>query len=319
MASFPQTTSSGVTQRLRSGKRFDPTPGKVRYSSRWMGAGAGASALATLALSRGGIPALLALGGVGAIGAIYALLVEPRMPRLEQITLHFPKLPPALDGLRIGQLSDMHLGHRYSAENTRWAVERLMAERPDLLALTGDFVSYDRNIGDLPALLRPLQAPLGIYAVPGNHDHWEGVGAIKEILTPLGVEFLINRSRRLTWNGAEFMIAGVDDIWDGEADLDAALCDTADSPFTLLLCHAPDMADDAADRGVHLQLSGHTHGGHLRLPGLGAFALPRHGWRYSIGHAHAGKAQVYVNRGIGGLPMRLLCRPEATLITLRRG
>ncbi|MEI7645575.1 MAG: metallophosphoesterase [Chloroflexales bacterium] len=298
---------------------FTPTPGRVRYSSRWLGLSMGVAGLATLALSRGGRRTAAALGAAGLAGAAYALAYEPGRPRLERVSLRFAGLPAALDGLRIGQLSDLHLGHRFAAANTRWAVAQMVAEAPDILALTGDLVSYTKNISDLPTLLAPLRAPLGIYAVPGNHDHWEGLPQMMDALRPLGVEFLMNAQRRLPWRGAELTLAGVDDVWEGEVDLAAALEGTPVGGFTVLLCHVPDMVDEAAARGVHLQLSGHTHGGHMRLPWLGSFVLPRHGWRYPAGLAHVGAAQVYVSRGVGGIPLRLGCPPEATIITLRRG
>lgn len=312
------TTQRRIAVR-QDGRRFDPTPGKVRYSPRWLGAGAGAGVLATMALAQGGLGAATAMGAAGLAGAAYALLVEPRRPQLERLTLRFPTLPAALDGLRIGQISDMHLGMRYASENSRWAVERMAEERPELLVLTGDFVSYDHAIEELPALLAPLQAPLGMFAVPGNHDYYEGVAEVRQQLEPLGVQFLLNTHRRLHWQGAELVVAGVDDPWDGRPDLRAALEGAPSEAFRLLLSHCPDMADEAATQGVQLQLSGHTHGGHLRLPGLGAFCLPRYGWRHPVGHEQIGATQLYVSRGIGGMPLRFGCPPEATIITLRQG
>jgi hypothetical protein len=304
------------------GRRFDPTPGRVRYSARWMGAAAGGSVLAGLAVAQGGVIALAGVGIAGVAGAAYALLHEPRSPRLERVTLRLPNLPRALDGLRIGQISDLHLGMPFTAENSRWAAAEMARERPDLLAFTGDFVSYEHAIAELPSALAPLaelRPALGSYAVPGNHDYWEGVPAIRRALEPLGVQFLINDHRVLRHGEATLVVAGLDDLWDGRPDLDTALGGTPADAFTVLLAHCPDSADEAARRGVDVQLSGHTHGGHMRLPGLGSFCLPRHGWRYPVGHAQIGATQLYVSRGIGGLPLRLGCPPEATVITLRRG
>jgi len=301
-----------------SGPRFDLRPGRVRYSRRWLGAGASLGLLAGLAVRRVGLPALGALGLTAMAGAAYTVGIEPRRPELTELTLRLPGLPAALDGLRVGQISDMHLGQRFAAENTAWAVGRVMAARPDLIALTGDFVSFERAIGSLPVLLAPLRAPLGVYAVPGNHDYWEGLPEVTARLAEARVELLLNRGLALGPGGALY-VAGVDDVWAGRPDLGAALAARPAGAFTLLLAHAPDTADEAAAHGVGLQLSGHTHGGHLRLPLLGAFCLPRHGWSYPIGHEHVGPTQLYVSRGIGGLPLRLLCRPEASVFTLRRG
>lgn len=304
----------------RDERRFDPRPGRVRYSRRWFGAAAAAGALATVTVATVGMPAVAALGAAGAAGAAYALLHEPRRPRLERVTMRFPDLPPALDGLRIGQISDLHLGMRYAAENGRWAVEQMAREQPDLLALTGDFVSFESAIPELPALLAGLPHPrLGAYAVPGNHDYWEGVPEIIQALAPLGVEFLLNTHRRIDVLGEALVVAGIEDMWDGVPDLVGALAGRPDGAFTLLLSHCPDIADEAAALGVRVQLSGHTHGGHICLPGLGSFCLPRYGWNYPVGHELVGVAQVYVSRGLGGIPLRLGCPPEATVITLRRG
>jgi predicted MPP superfamily phosphohydrolase len=301
---------------------YNPGPGDVRYSRRWAGAAAGGAALAALAAVRGGAPAVAALAAAGLAGGAYATLVEPRRLRLERVTLRFSDLPAGLDGLRIGQISDLHLGHPYSAANARRAAEEMAAERPDLLALTGDFVSYHHAIDMLPDALAPLaglRPPLGAYAVLGNHDYWEGVPEIRAAMEPLGIEFLVNAGRALRWGGAELALAGVDDLWEGVADLGRALEGFAPDAFTVLLCHCPDLADVAAAAGVRLQLSGHTHGGHMILPGLGSFCLPRHGWMHPAGHEHVGPMQLYVSRGVGGIPLRLGCPPEATLITLRRG
>lgn len=297
--------------------RFDPT--LVRYSLRWLGAGAALSTLATLAVQRGGNPTATMLGIAGLAGATYATLLEPRRPVLERIILRLPTLPPALEGLRIGQLSDLHLGHVHTYANTAWAVQQMVREQPDLLVMTGDYVNFEHAVADLPHLLRPLRAPLGIYAVPGNHDHLEGLEHIQDCLAPLGVTFLINSHRRLSWRGATLWLVGVDDMWSGGADLDAALTNVPADGFKLLLVHEPDMADMAAERNVALQFSGHTHGGHLCLPLLGSFCLPLYGLRYPVGLERVGSTYVYVSRGLGGMPLRLGCPPEATIFTLTRG
>ncbi len=297
----------GLIRRLR----------RLRFGPNWLRTGGVAALLVLVAMLRGGWRSLVVLVAAGAATLLYALRIEPARPRLERRDLFFPNLPPGLEGLRIGHLSDLHIGHPFASENTRWAVAQMLHEQPDLLVITGDLVSFAENIADLPDLLRPLHAPLGVFAVPGNHDRWEGLEAIIEILKPLGIEFLMNTQRRLVWRGTELTLAGVDDAWNGHMDLAAALADTPEGSFRILLCHLPDMLEAAAARGVDLQLAGHTHGGHVYLPWLGSLVLPRHGWRYSIGHAQYAHTQIYVSRGLGGLPLRLGCPPEATMLTLR--
>lgn len=298
------------------GRPFDPS--KVHFSPRWLSVGALAASVAVAGARHGGrARAAVARGAglAGLAGLFYATMVEPAWPRLERVTLHLPSLPSGLDGMRIGQLSDLHLGHRHTIRNTRWAVAELLRERPDLIVITGDLVSFKSAIHDLPDLLRPLQAALGVYAVPGNHDHWEGLAAIRRALRPLGIEFLINRHRRLEWHRTAFNLIGLDDLWNGSPNYAAALRG-ARHLFSILLSHAPDGADRAARYGVDLQLSGHTHGGHMSLPLLGPFSLPRYGLKHAAGHEHVDGMQLYVSRGLGGMPLRFGSPPELTIFTL---
>jgi predicted MPP superfamily phosphohydrolase len=257
------------------------------------------------------------MSALGLASTAYVALFEPAQPTLERVTLRLPALPEQLDGLRVGQISDSHLGMPYSARNLAWAVERMRRERPELIALTGDLVSRRSAIPQIATLLRGLRAPLGVYSVPGNHDYWEGLPEIHALLEKLGIQPLLNAHRRQRWNGADHWLVGLDDSWETPPDFAAALQGVPRGACKLLLAHEPDVADEAARHGIAAQLSGHTHGGHLRLPLLGPFALPRHGWRYAMGHYQVGPLALYVSRGLSGPPFRLLCRPEATIFTLR--
>ncbi|NJK80266.1 MAG: metallophosphoesterase [Chloroflexaceae bacterium] len=228
-------------------------------------------------------------------------------------------MPPALEGLRIGQLSDMHLGLLHTTQNTRWSVQQMLREQPDLIVITGDFVTLPGAIAEIGDLLRPLHAPLGVYAITGNHDYWEGIDEVRAAVEALDIHLFFNGNVRLSWQGTEFYLAGVDDMWYGAPDLDATLAGIPADAFTILLAHEPDFAENAAVRGVDVQLSGHTHGGHIHMPGLGALCLPRMGVHYAGGFEQVGPMQLYVARGLGGVPVRFNCPPEATLITLTRG
>lgn len=293
-------------------------PARVQYGRGWLGVGAGIFALGIIGLRQYGYRAGVGYGLAGLASLAYMTMVEPARPTLERITLRLPDLPPALDGLRIGQLTDCHLGMPHSAKNLAWAVEQMRREQPDLITLTGDFVSRRAAIPQLSGLLRGLSAPLGIYGVPGNHDYWEGLPEINAELGTVGGQILVNENRRLSWNGADLWLLAVDDMWDGHPDLDAAMTGVPRGACTFLMAHSPDIADAAAQHGVSAQISGHTHGGHIRFPLLGPLALPRFGWRYAMGQYTVGKMQLYVSRGLGGGPFRLLCAPEATIFTLRR-
>jgi hypothetical protein len=292
-------------------------PINLHVNPSWLAAAASAGLLGLFGLQRYGWRLGAGFGALGLLGFGHMALGEPTRPILERIELRPHGLPRALDGLRIGHISDTHLGYRYAPENLIWALEELRRERPDLIALTGDFVNFAHAIPTVGALLRGVSAPLGVYAVPGNHDHDEGLGDLEAALALAGVPLLLNENRRLQWNGGELWLIGIDDIWHDLHDLEAALAGVPEDAFTLLLAHAPDVADEAAQRRIGVQLSGHTHGGHLRLPLLGPFSLPRYGRRYVIGEYLVGTTTVYVSRGLAGAPLRLLCPPEATIITLR--
>jgi len=294
-------------------------PARLTYTRSWFGLGAAAAALGALGLRQFGWPVAAGAGVLGAAGLAYAKRYEPAHPTLERVVLRLPQLPPALDRLRIGQISDTHLGMPHTADNLAWAIEQMRREQPALIALTGDLVGLRRSIPDLPMLLGQLRAPLGVYAVPGNHDYWEGLADIHAALSLADIPLLLNQNRRLGWNGADLWVVGIDDLWDGRPDFDAALDGVPPGAFKILLAHSPDVADNAVAHGFALQISGHTHGGHLRLPLLGPFARPRFGVRYVMGQYQIGDMTLYVSRGLGGVALRLLCRPEATIFTLRCG
>ena len=194
---------------------------------------------------------------------------------------------------------------------------RLCLSAPDVILVGGDVVTADLRELDSSRLdLRSLDAPLGVYGVLGNHDHYTRDSAtVLRVLRESGVEMLHNSSVDIVREGARLSLAGVDDMNAGQPDLDAALSRTGRP--VLLLSHNPDLFVDAADRGVDLMLSGHTHGGQIRIPGLGVivrqsrFYLDEGGYRL-------GRAQLVVSRGLGvtGVPLRIGCPPEGVLVRL---
>lgn len=315
----PHPLAGLATLPVELGTRRDRTIPRVEYSRTWLmlsGLLAGAGLAASIRFGRP-VFASLAAAGLAVLG--YIGLVEPRSPRFEQIELKLNTLPAGLDGLRIGQLSDLHLGQPFSEQNARWAIEQMQRDQPDLIVITGDFTSKPKAVAKVAPLLASLRAPLGIYAITGNHDYWDNLVLLRNTLADLGIPLMFNEHRRLEWNGTEFYLLGLDDMWDGTPDLLVANTGVPQGVFRLLLEHSPDFADEAAAAGIDMQLSGHTHGGHIRWPGLGAAVLPRHGIKYDKGLFKVGEMQLYVSRGLGGGPFRLFSPPEATLITLRRG
>lgn len=206
--------------------------------------------------------------------------------------------------------------------DARRIMEQINRLTPDIITFTGDFVTeLDHGEAELITdSFSRLQATYGVFAILGNHDHWTDAEVVDRAVRSAGVTLLRNENRLIDHRGAHFWLAGVDDIWEEKHDLDLALSGVqADSPV-ILLAHEPDYADEVDNDGrVDLQLSGHSHGGQVRLPHFGAFVLPYLGRKYPFGLRKLKSTRLYTNRGVGVLspPVRLNCRPEITLFELR--
>lgn len=264
--------------------------------------------------------------GAAALGAAaltaYATLVEPRWLEVTRTRLHFRHLPRALEGVRIALLTDLHAGGVTPMSVVRRACHLTLAERPDLVALTGDLAHDDApGFDEVLDHLQGLRAPLGVYTVPGNHDYTVGIERWKRAVHGRGgLRDLTNDAVVLEVGGARLCVAGTDDYTRGTPSL-RALPPPEERDFTVLLAHDPDQAERARrDRDrVDLVLSGHTHGGQVRLPGLGAVLNPaEYGELYEEGVRRRPWTQVYISRGVGTvhLPVRFLCRPEVAILEL---
>lgn len=262
--------------------------------------------------------ALTVAGAAAGALAAYAAFVEPRRVELTRPRIHMRGLPAELEGLRIGLLSDLHAGRLTARATMARAVALLMEARPDLIAITGDFA--DRRHSDYaPAFraLTPLRAPLGVFAVPGNHDHDVGIeGWRREMAAAPHIIDATNRAHLLTVGGVRLCIAGADDLDLGETRL--RLPPAAERDFTLLLAHNPETAELSrrACDAVDLFVSGHTHGGQVRLPILGP--VERKSEIYDAGLRRRPWTQVYTSRGVGStlLPFRFGARPEVAVLEL---
>ncbi|GAC1543737.1 MAG: metallophosphoesterase [Herpetosiphon sp.] len=257
---------------------------------------------------------LAALGVLGAVRGVFEALI----PQLRRHTLAIPQLPRGLDGLTIGQLSDLHLNGDEGVEVARRAIRKLATVKPDIVVVTGDFVTHVVDKEVLHAVLGEITAPYGVYGIWGNHDYWVNTPRLKGIIEAAGIAMLVNESRVIEYGGERLYLAGVDDQWEGACDLDRALCGIPQSAPVVLLAHEPDLADVAAERGVQLQLSGHAHGGHINVPWLGGLLLPRFARQYTHGLYRCRAMWLYVSRGLGGFPFRLGTRTEVTVFTLVR-
>ena len=261
-----------------------------------------------------------AAAAAGALGAW--TLIEPLWLEITRPRIHVRGLHPDLEGFRIALLTDMHAGEGTPLWLIRRAAKLAMKARPDLIALTGDFAADDAGtFAPVLQALSGLDAPHGVWAVPGNHDHTVGIEKWHaELRRHPHLRDLTNRAALEKVGEASLCIAGVDDLSRGRPTLDALPPPEA-RDFTLLLAHDPDQAEKArrAYDAVDLVLSGHTHGGQVRLPFLGALKNPsEHQELYEEGLRRRPWTQVYTSRGVGTvhLPIRLLCRPEVAILEL---
>ena len=268
------------------------------------------------------------LAGIGAIAAD-SVLIAPNFPRVVRRDILLRRWPSRLDGFTIALLSDFHYDPVFSVHPIRHAVGKVNELQPDLVVLTGDFVTAptfgsSEKAADAAEpcaeLLKQLRSPHGLWAVLGNHDAFTDPDRVTAALQRNGIQVLDNQSAAIERDGGRFWLGGVDDILDGTPDLNETLKPVPPSEPVILLAHEPDFADTVASYPVDLQLSGHTHGGQIRLPFVPPLFLPELGRRYLSGLYRIGSLQLYTNVGLGtiNIPARLNCPPEITLFTIRR-
>ncbi|NDJ33874.1 MAG: twin-arginine translocation signal domain-containing protein, partial [Chloroflexi bacterium] len=208
-----------------------------------------------------------AAAGAAVCGVGYMTLVEPGWHTLERSTIAVRGLPEAFDGYRLVQLSDIHIMGERSERIVSRAVELALAQEPDAVLITGDYVTGHVDADRIVAALGGLAAPDGVWTVMGNHDHWTDVGAVREIVRSLGFTELRNASAPIERGADRFWLAGVDDIWERKHDLEQALADVPDGAPVILKAHEPDNADDVYPTGrVAQQVTGHSLGGQQRQP-----------------------------------------------------
>jgi uncharacterized protein len=272
---------------------------------------------------------LAAAAGLAAIGGD-SFLVEPNHPSVVRREVALRRWPVQLEGFTIALLSDLHYDPHFSAHPLRAAIGLVNGLSPDLIVLTGDFVtnpSYGGNAEKAAAtaapcaeLVKQMRATHGLWAVLGNHDFDTDPDRVTSELLSHGIQVLGNRSVPIESKGGRFWLSGVNDILSGTCDLNATLADIPHEEATVLLAHEPDFADYVAKHPVDLQLSGHSHGGQVRIPFLPPLYLPEMGRKYFNGLYKIGPLTLYTNPGLGtmGLPIRWNCPPEITLLTLRR-
>jgi len=268
---------------------------------------------------------LIGLGGVAAGGVAATWIAnDPWDLRLSRITVELRRLPHQLDGFTIAQLTDLHRGPLVPLSFIDKAVQMTNSAQPDLVVLTGDFISRRRKyIGDCAQAVSALVAPYGKLGVLGNHDYWVDADAVTDALTGVGrCQVLKNERVTVERGGAQLVIAGLDDPVTQNDDIEGTLSGVRPDATVVLLSHSPDTVYQAADRGVDLLLAGHTHGGQVVLPWVGPpLVNSRYGRRFASGLKRVQSTHIYTSRGIGvvgvAVPVRINCPPEVALITLR--
>jgi len=236
---------------------------------------------------------------------------------IERVEISLPRLPKKLDGFRIIHLSDTHHSPLTGLDHIAKAVVIANQLKPDLVALTGDYVSHEaKYIAPVAKVLGELRGKHGVYACLGNHDHWTDAEGVTRHFGKSGVRVLINEGLRLEGGDASFWLAGVDDHMVGKTDLPAALKGSFPDEFKLLLAHNPIIFRRAVRAGVDLTLSGHTHGGQVRVRDNDQRLIRRRG---RAGLHRRYDSHIYITRGIGTvvLPVRFQCPPEISVLELR--
>lgn len=245
-----------------------------------------------------------------------------REPEITETEIRLKRLGRGHDGLRVVHLTDIHHSLWTRLRVVRRTVHLANALEPDVVALTGDYVSFSPAcVWPVARALGKLRARLGVFAVLGNHDFHVGAGEMARALRAHGIHVLRNAHCALRAGGASLWIIGIDDLWWSADDLGRALHNVPASDCKVLLCHNPMGIYPAAQKGIDLVLSGHTHGGQIRLPVVGSvYGRSKLGKRFVDGWNRLDGTQIYVSRGIGVsiVPLRVGCPPEITCLSLRR-
>jgi uncharacterized protein len=245
----------------------------------------------------------------------------PGATRVERVDLVLPVLPPGLPRLRLAFASDLHFGPTTPPATLARALEHLVAARPDLLVLGGDYVFLDATAEAVDGLSRwaatvPARTKV---AVLGNHDLWADDRAVEQALEAAGAEVLVNSAVTLPAPHRSVAVVGLDDPFAGRPDGAHAFAEAEGAALVIAVCHSPDGLDHVAGRGAALLLTGHTHGGQVALPGHVPIIVPgRLGRRYPFGLHRVGATHLFVSRGLGGVevPLRAWASPDVAVIDL---
>jgi predicted MPP superfamily phosphohydrolase len=262
--------------------------------------------------------------GINRVG--HAVIGHPKEFKVETIPLKLRRLPPSFSGFRLAQVSDIHMGGWMNAERLQQVADQVIAEKPDVLMLTGDFLKgrvfserARQGIQDLIQVLGPLAKKIPSFAVLGNHDYAISANAVREMLDLCKIKDMTNTVYTFTRDKQHLQLCGLDDARHGDVQLDDVISHLDEVSPAILLVHEPDFADISAATGkFDLQISGHSHGGQIVLPLYGPPILPESGQKYPSGLYEVGRMIQYTNRGVGSdrFSLRINCPPEITIFVL---
>ena len=265
--------------------------------------------------------------GLSSGGYLYANRIEPSLLDIQKLQIKHPLIPNSFEGIKIIQFSDTHLGFQYNLHQFNKLVEKINLLKPDIILFTGDLMDEPNQyteINKLIPILKKLHAPLGKYCIFGNHDHGGyGSDIYRNIMETTDFTVLLNESAPIKLkDGSTIYLLGIDDAMLGKPNLPLTLKNVPKDTFKILLSHAPDLAETASQYPVHWQLSGHSHGGQIKIPFFGALVTPPFAQIYPEGLYSIGEnnpLSLYVNRGIGTtrLPFRFMSKPELSIFTLK--
>lgn len=253
---------------------------------------------------------------------IYGSKIEPNWIEVVSIDLTIPNLDSVFNNFKIVQVSDLHSNYFMPESRLNKIIKSVNQQQPDAIAITGDFVTQGRGFNDknLISKFSRLEAKAGVLSVLGNHDHWKpNIARLQQILVQSQINNLENGVYLVERGSQQLAIAGIDDPYWGKPDLQQAIAQLPSNVPAILLVHEPDYIEKSAlTHRFALQLSGHSHGGQIKIPFLDPFILPKGGRKYFAGLNQVEDTIIYTSRGLGmtGLPLRFGSRPEITVFTL---
>jgi hypothetical protein len=256
---------------------------------------------------------------------VWSFFIEPNRLVVHQDTIQIDNWPAELSGLRIALIGDIHTDNRYIDEKKlKKIVELTNSQNPDLIVLLGDYIQGGRNNPHrvepevTAAQLKNLKAPLGVYAILGNHDWWYNGEKVRRAFESEGLPVLDDDAKELNWHDKSFWLVGLADLWTRPQHIQQTLAKAPNGSTVIALTHNPDLFPDLP-QNVPLLLAAHTHGGQVNLPLIGTPVVPsRFGPKYTAGHVYENGHHLYVTTGIGTSIMRVRFRvpPEIVILTI---